>query len=395
MDLMKRAPLLLLLAVLLWAGMVPAQDAGPGSGAQFSVLTCGPGTDLYATFGHSAFRLRDPRQGIDWVYNYGTFDFQTPNFYVKFARGKLPYALSKQTFDRFLYTYELEHRWVSEQVLDLSPAETRALYNYLEVNHRPENRFYHYDFLFENCATKIPEVLQKVLGNSLAYSFGHLEEPQTFRDLIQKNLRRNSWSAFGIDLALGAVIDREATGPQHAFLPEYVESQIGSATLEGAPLVRRERMILDIEPLPPVFYFTATPLFWVLVLLGITLVITWIDVRNGAQSRVLDFTLFFLTGVSGLVLFFLWFLTDHTATAWNANLLWAFPLNFAISLWMLFGRPEAHIFRPYLMGLLVCIGLVLLLWTFGVQQFSPITIPILTALVVRYAYLLSRLTPRP
>lgn len=395
MPFVKHASLLLWLAAFLWAGLAPAQKATPGPGAQFSVLTCGPGTDLYATFGHSAFRLRDPRQGIDWVYNYGTFDFQTPNFYVKFARGKLPYALSKQAFDRFLYTYELEHRWVREQVLDLSPAEARELYDFLETNHQPENRFYRYDFLFENCATKIPGVLQEVLGTPLDYSFAHLEKSQTFRDLIQKNLRRNSWSSFGIDLALGAVIDRQASGPQHAFLPEYVESQIGHATLEGAPLVKRERVILDIEPLEPIFYFTATPLFWALVLLSLTLVITWIDFRNGAQSRVLDFVLFFLTGASGLVLAFLWFLTDHTATAWNANLLWAFPLNLAIAIWRLFARPKEGLFRPYLLGLLLCIGGVLLLWIFRVQEFSPIAIPILTALGVRYAYLLSRINPEP
>ena len=392
---MKWHPYLIWLAVLLTAPNLQSQVPDLSPRAQFSVLTCGPGTDLYATFGHSAFRLRDPELGIDWVYNYGTFDFHTPNFYMKFARGKLPYALSRQTFDNFLYTYQLEHRWVHEQLLDLSPVESRSLLAFLEKNNQPQNRFYQYDFLFENCATKIPEVLKKVLGEGLAFRYDHLQEPNTFRELIQKNLRRNSWSSFGIDLALGSVIDREATGPEYAFLPEYVESQIGNAILEGTPLVSRERVILDLDPPVPLFYFTATPLFWGLMLLGITLVITWIDFRNGARSKVLDFILFFLTGVSGLVIAFLWFLTDHDATVWNANLLWAMPLNLVPAFWLLFSAPKTGSLRWYLSGLLVLIGGMLLLWIAGLQVFSPVLIPVLAALTIRYSYLLSFFKPVP
>lgn len=392
---MKWRLLLFWLIFLLTAAQVPAQVPDLSPKAQFSVLTCGPGTDLYATFGHSSFRLRDPELGIDWVYNYGTFDFNTPNFYMKFARGKLPYALSKQRFENFLYTYQLEHRWVREQLLDLSPAESRSLLVFLEKNHQPQNRFYHYDFLFENCATKIPEVLKNVLGEGLTYSYNHLEGSDTFRDLIQKNLRTNSWSSLGIDLALGSVIDRKASGSEYAFLPEYVESQVGHATLDGTPLVSRERVILDLETLVPIYYFTATPLFWGLLLLGVTLAITWIDFRNGVRSKVLDFALFFLTGASGLVIAFLWFLTDHTATAWNANLLWAVPLNLLPAFWLLFSTPGDKVLRKYITALLGSIGGMLLLWIAGIQVFSPILIPVLAALAIRYAYLIRFYKPTP
>ncbi|TNF73169.1 MAG: DUF4105 domain-containing protein [Bacteroidetes bacterium] len=390
---MKWHPFLFWLAVLLTTTDLQSQVPDLSPRAEFSVLTCGPGTDLYATFGHSAFRLRDPERGIDWVYNYGTFDFHTPNFYMKFARGKLPYALSRQSFDNFLYTYQLEHRWVHEQLLDLTPAESRSLLTFLERNNQPQNRFYRYDFLFENCATKIPEVLNKVLGEGLAFRYDHLQDPLTFRQLIQKNLRRNSWSSFGIDLALGSVIDREATGPEYAFLPEYVESQIGNASLDGTPLVGRQRVILDLDPPVSLLYFTATPLFWALMLLGVTLIITWIDFRNGARSRFLDFVLFLLTGVIGLVISFLWFLTDHDATVWNANLLWAMPLNLIPAFWLLFSAPITGLLRRYLAALLILIGGMLLLWITGLQVFSPVLIPVLTALTIRYAYLLSFFKP--
>ena len=372
-----------------------AQKAELGPGARFSVITCGPGTDLYATFGHSAFRLTDPGKGMDWVYNYGTFDFNTPNFYTKFAKGQLPYALSKQRFENFLYTYQLENRWVREQLLDLSKAETESLYAFLEENHKPENRYYRYDFLFENCATKIPEILANVLGPGLVYTYDHIGDPLSFRELIQKNLRWNSWSSFGIDLALGAVIDRQAEGSEYAFLPEYVESQIQHASLGKSPLTPRGRVILDLPPPKALSYFTATPLFWMLLLLGLTLAITWIDFRNDTRSRVLDFFLLFLTGVRGLIIAFLWFFTDHNATVWNANLLWAFPLNLALAFIMLFPLLKAGQLRMLFRILLGLLLLVPVIWILKIQVFSLVLIPVWFALLVRYAYLISYYKPLP
>ncbi|MGB5315040.1 MAG: DUF4105 domain-containing protein [Robiginitalea sp.] len=385
---MKGSTLLFLLTCLLSVTISRAQDITASPEAQFSVITCGPGTELYATFGHSAFRFRDPTRGIDWVYNYGTFDFDTPNFYGKFVRGKLPYALAKQRFENFLYTYQLENRYVREQLLELSPAETNALLQFLEENNQPENRFYKYDFLFENCATKIPDILSKVLGPPLVYSFDHLTDSKSFRDLIHENLYWNSWSSFGIDLALGAVIDRKAEGSEFSFLPKYVEQQIANASLKDRSLGGRKRPILALNSPTPNAVFTATPLFWMLLVLGITLVITWIDFRNKTRSKVLDFILFFTTGAAGCLLLFLWFFTDHTATAWNGNLLWAFPLNLILAFGLLARPAGFKKERGYLILLLILLATGAGLWLAGVQIFSPVVLPLWAALMLRYIFLI-------
>ncbi|WP_088341844.1 lipoprotein N-acyltransferase Lnb domain-containing protein [Robiginitalea sediminis] len=382
---MKHIRILLLLLLSLVSRAAYGQQLSPQ--AQFSVVTCGPGTDLYAGFGHSAFRLRDPALGIDWVYNYGTFDFNTPNFYVKFARGKLPYALSKSDFADFLYTYQLERRWVKEQLLDLDAGQNASLLAFLEENNRPENRYYAYDFLFENCATKIPDVLKEVLGPGLEFRPDHLAGNRTYRDLIQLNLERNSWSSFGIDLALGAKIDREAPTEGYMFLPHYVREQMDNTTLSGQPLVLRERTILDLPNPENPLYFTATPLFWLLLLLGFTLAITTIDFRNDTRSRWMDFTLFLLSGGSGVVLFFLWFFTDHSTTVWNANLLWAFPPNLVWAFLLLRKKRPGAQTRKYLYLLLGLLGLCFPLWIAGVQAFSPLLVVAWAALGIRYAYL--------
>lgn len=362
-------------------------EAQLSSHAQISVITCGPGTDLYATFGHSAFRVQDPANNLDVVYNYGTFDFNTPYFYLKFARGKLLYALSRERFEDFLYTYQLEHRWVREQILQLTDYQRNELLRFLEINYQPENREYKYDFLFNNCSTKIPEVLKKVLGQGLHFEEDYLEQQFTFRQLIQQYLDVNSWSSLGIDLALGAVIDRKATALEHTFLPDYVLRQLSHTGLEDHPLVRRERTILDTVIPNGGMYFTMSPAFWFLLAVLFTITITYIDFQNNSRSRILDFLMFFSTGLVGLILFFLWFFTDHTATAWNFNLLWAFPLN-GLAAWYLIRRKAVPHFMPsFLLLLLALLALIPVLWILGVQAFSPLLVLIWLCLGLRFAFL--------
>ena len=125
-----------------------------------SLLTSSPGEDLYAQFGHSAIRITDTLSGQDLVFNYGLFDFNTPGFYVKFIRGKLPYQLGIQRFDAFLNAYIEENRQCRELEINLNEKERLALINFLSVNYLPENREYPYDFFFDNCATRIRDILE-------------------------------------------------------------------------------------------------------------------------------------------------------------------------------------------------------------------------------------------
>ncbi|MBT8236633.1 MAG: DUF4105 domain-containing protein [Bacteroidia bacterium] len=355
--------------------------------AEISVLTCGPGEDLYATFGHSAIRVQDHNLGIDIVYNYGTFDFNTPNFYTKFARGQLLYSLSRERFENFLYTYQLENRWVKEQILDLDTREKNTLFQFLENNYKPENRKYKYDFLFNNCSTKIPFVITSVFGNKIGFTEDHLKETSTFRDLIQENLHRNSWSSFGIDLALGADIDRKAAVKEHMFLPIYVLKQFDHTQIDNKPLVKRERTVLDPSNGDNSTYFTTSPLFWLLILFFFVATITYIDYRNLTRSRWLDVFLFLITGVIGIFIIFLWFFTDHTATANNANLLWAVPSHLGLIHILGSKKPLPDWIHKYSLVSLLFMGLLFIFWLTGIQTFSPVLLPLLFALILRTAYL--------
>jgi len=356
--------------------------------AKVSVITCASGDALYSAFGHTAFRVQDTALGIDVVYNYGTFDFNQPNFYLNFTKGKMIYSLSRRSFEGFLYEYELEKRWVKEQILDLTVAQRNQLLLFFEENYLPENRDYLYDPLLKNCSSITGDILKEQFGEAIVFDGSHLEKQYTFRQLVRQFMPVNTWSMFGIDLAFGSPVDRKATVQEHMFLPYYAMEQLRNTTFNGKPLVKRERTILDYNEHLQRGFFPLSPLFWFILLLAFTGTITYFDFKHKARSRWLDFSLLFLTGLTGTFLFLLWVATDHTSTPYNYNILWAFPVNLVIAFPFLF-QDKVPVWAPKYFGVtLGLMGIMLLLWALKVQIFSPVLIPLLLTLAIRYGYMI-------
>ena len=355
--------------------------------SKISLLTVGTGEDLAAKFGHSAIRLQDPTLGIDEVYGYGTYDFEDPNFYLNFTRGKLSYTISRIPFKYFDYSYQQEKRWIREQVLELDVQQRTKIVAFLENNLLPENKKYKYDFLFDNCATRIPMVFEKTLGSTFNFDYSYLEDQLTFRELIRLKLNPNSWSNFGIDLALGSVIDREATPYEHLFLPIYVYEQMKHTTLDGKPIVKKESVLLDIPEQENRALIFLTPLFWLGILLVLVCYITYTDYKNFRRNKWLDFFLFLVTGLAGVLIVFLWFGTDHLATKGNFNSLWAFAPNIFIA-FLMAKRNIPEWIITYIIFLTILLGITCVLWMFKIQVFSILLVIVLLALAVRYIYLI-------
>ncbi|MEM7485788.1 MAG: DUF4105 domain-containing protein [Bacteroidota bacterium] len=353
-----------------------------------SLLTCAAGDELYYAFGHSAFRVQDPNLGIDVVYNYGTFDFDRPNFYLNFVKGKLIYSLSRRTFDIFLYEYELKKRWVKEQILDLTLEERRKLLTFFENNFLPENRDYLYDPLLNNCSSITGDILVKQYGDAIVFKDSHLEKKYTFRELVRQHLHLNSWDMFGIDLAFGSVVDRKATTQEHMFLPYYAMEQIRNTTKDGKPLLKRERTVLDYNERTRNGFFPSSPIFWFTLVLVFTSVVTYLDNKHKTRSRWLDFSLFLITGLIGTLMLLLWVATDHTSTPNNYNVLWALPFNILVAFVFTAKSTLPKWLPKYLWSALALFGILAILWVVRVQLFSPVLIPILLTLALRYGYLL-------
>ena len=374
-----------LLILLTFAGLRPAK-------AQFwevSLLTADPGTELYSSFGHSAIRMREiGPDGRDLVFNFGTFDFDTPNFYGKFATGKLNYMLSVVPYDRFIVEYDYYKRGLREQVLDLNQEQKDFLLQHLDAQYAPERRFYKYDFFYNNCATKIRDAFEIAMGEQLVWSDSIAEE-KTFRNLIDEFVLPLPWADFGIDLALGAVIDRPATELEKQFLPTYMEQAFANATIfengVSRPLVKQSRVLLEYpKEVAQQSILNPTVVFWLLAIVFAAL--TLYGFKKGKLMKGLDIAFFGVLGILGIVVTFLWFFTDHSATLWNWNILWAFPGHLVL-VWGLVARPNAAWISSYLLFVLGATVVVLLLWMFGVQSFYPALVPILLLLLLRANFL--------
>ena len=357
--------------------------------SKISVLTFGPGEDLYSKFGHTSIRIQEPSVDIDIVFDYGNFASFEDGFYWKFIQGQLNYTMGGRRYKPLIEGYKSENRWVREQNLNLSFEEKKQLFDFLEKNFLPENRGYSYQFFFDNCATKIPEIFKKVFGEKIIYDTDYLEKKYTFRQLIHQKVKTNSWSGFGIDLALGSDIDKKATTYEHMFLPSYVYEQLSHTSLNAQPLVKDDILIYDAEVTNKSSDLIISPFFWLFLLLVIISFITYRDFKNNTQSKWLDFSLFFSTGAAGLLLVFLWFLTDHSATVNNFNILWTFPLNIIVA-FILLKKTIPIWISKYLWLLLIFLVVTLILWGLKIQIFSPLILLILIALAIRYVFLLMR-----
>ena len=357
--------------------------------AEISVLTMGPGNSLNDTFGHSAYRIKD--KSLDIVFNYGVYDFDAPNFYLKFAQGKLNYKIDVNNYDAFKNYYVRQNRTIKEQVLNLTLTEKQQVFNYLANNYEPENQFYLYDFFYDNCATKIKDVLVESLEQKVKFNEPKSLGNKTFRTLIYDNVDWNSWGSLGIDVALGSVIDRQAAKQEYMFLPEYIHTFFDNATIKNnseKKLVKESKIIFSKTAVKQPNYFLVSPIF-VLGILGLCILyLTFLDFKNNKRTKWLDLVLFSVTGIIGVFILLLWFATDHEATAQNYNLLWAFVINIFVIGQVLKQKPKAW-FTKYLKFLIIMLCLLTMHWIVGIQRFAFTLIPILLALFIRYLYLIN------
>ncbi|MBI2284938.1 MAG: DUF4105 domain-containing protein [Bacteroidetes bacterium] len=350
------------------------------SGLRISVLTCAQGQELYSTFGHTAIRVVDSVQQTDIVYNYGTFDFSDPHFYSKFTRGNLDYFLSTASLPDFMYEYQSENRDVHEQVLALGEQAKKAIQQALNDNLAGAARYYKYDFLYNNCTSRVRDILMKYGG---LQADQQLVSPGTsFRDMLHEYLDRGNqaWSKFGIDLVLGSPIDKKAGIAESMFLPDYLMKGIDSSVRSKDHNVLGEKILINrgTAPQEP---FRDTPLrlfSMVAVILGVlSLLKNKIAVK---LSTLFDLVLFLGTGLIGCLLLFMWLGTNHSACAANYNLIWAMPLNLvaAFAVWK---RPGW--FRKYMSVYALLLLAILLSWFWLPQQLNTGFLPIILLLLAR------------
>ncbi|MEM9723294.1 MAG: DUF4105 domain-containing protein [Bacteroidota bacterium] len=357
--------------------------------AQIGVLTCEPGPFIYSTFGHTCFHVFDPTTGLNEVYNYGTFDFETPGFVRKFVQGKLNYILSVEDYQRFRYFYLYNKRSVYEQGLLLSLPERQRFYEYLYTNALPENRMYLYDYFFKNCSSVPRDILFEQLGDSLQVDSSLFQPGNlTFRELIHEKLTRLPWMKFGIDLILGMKIDRKATPYEAMFLPDqlmaHLKKQNRILQQRAIPLVIFEGQPVYGEELPPYSGIRPSHITWTVFLL-IVLYTAW-QFRQNSTRRWLDCILFLIGGLAGIVMIVMWLGTDHSTTSHNLNLLWALPTHLVAAVALMRKHLPSWLGTYFLIAAILH-GLFILFHPLLPQVFPFAILPIVGSLFLRSIFL--------
>ena len=366
--------------------------------AEISVITCGPDQkELYSAFGHSAFRVYDPAHGIDEAYNYGVFDFDQPNFYLNFARGYSYYKLGVMEYPRFKYIYEYYNRFIHEQKLNLTTTEKDSLYAFLRWNAQPENQSYLYDYFYDNCATKIRDVVVLVFGDNVQFDDTHVTTDYTIRDLTDLYLQYQPWGDLAIDICLGLPMDKKATPYEYMFLPDYIERGFDNATIlrdgNQLPLVKEKIEVYKNRP-EEITYTYPHP--WIIFgfLFLIVSFVSFRDWNKKILSNWLDVILLTTTGLLGLLLLLLWVGTNHQAAAKNFNLIWALPTHLIVGILLLIKKKKKWMKQYFLIAHLITL-LLLFSWIFLPQPIHPFLLPVVAALSVRFIvnYRIRRISP--
>ncbi|MCW3124721.1 MAG: hypothetical protein JWO03_379 [Bacteroidetes bacterium] len=350
--------------------------------SRISLLTCSPGDELYSCFGHSGIRVTDYRQGFDVVFNYGTFDFGAPNFYLNFLKGHMIYMIGVDNYQDFYHQYIEEKRSIYEQEMHLNEEDRAKVFDFLVNNARPENRDYRYDFLFDNCATRISDVFEKNL-TGVKFDYSSFTDKKSFRTLINDYSENQPWEQFGMGLLIGLPVDRTATPKEETFLPDYLSKAFAHATISGRPLCGPRETILDITT-PPAQTLDKkiTPNIVFGVLLIIILLVTAFQSQKGKHFYFLDCFLFFLAGILGSLFLILGGFTEHTTTQWNLNLLWALPTHLVMAFFAPFVKNKPWV-RNYFLFTAILAVIMIVGWKLLPQKFLLTNILIATIFAVR------------
>ena len=357
---------LLLLFGLFTSNQIIAQDSTKAA-LQISILTCAPGEDVYTAWGHTAIRIIDASKQTDVVYNFGTFDFNTPNFLAEFVKGNLNYFLSADNFQNFILEYQYYGRSIKEQVLILTDAEKIKWQNALQNNLEGNNRYYLYNFITDNCTTRVKDGFYQFATSQVPPSNINSFRTHVVEAPYQQGI---PWIGLGIDVLLGAVSDQTPTALQAGFLPDLLFDQLAAQPSHIAITQNYDfTKTTASKPTDPIFYIVG--LMFVYLFVG-----KWNARWAVIAAKFFDIILLFIFGLGGLLLVYMSLFSLHTACHHNFNIVWIHPMYW-IALFCYFMKP---IWAGYLGRIFFIASIGLIVVSYWVPQSFSISVYLLMGL---------------
>jgi hypothetical protein len=355
--------------------------------ASVSLLTADPGPEVYSQYGHTAIRICDPDNHFDLVFNYGLFDFDSPNFIWRFVTGRTDYIVGATSYMDFLLEYQVGNRAVTEQVLNLKPEEKEKLWQALIKNIQPENRTYRYNFFFNNCATKPRDMIVSAIDGKVDYQWKG--EFKSLRDEVHFFTDKYPWTQFGIDFTLGAPADDPANLKAQQFAPDVLMESFSKAVILNDSAQARLLVLETHHPVVTVpsvskkaFSFPK-PIIVLWIIFAIIAVISYFEIKKKKHFHIVNAIIFGITGIIGTVIAFLVFFSVHPTTNINFLLLWLHPLHLVYAICLAVPSLRNRIAFTYL-GINLPFQIFALAGSlFLPQYFHPAMYPLLLILILR------------
>ena len=295
---------------------------------EISLLTCSPHQEVYSLYGHTAIRCHDKASGEDLVVNYGMFDFDQPYFVLRFVFGITDYSMGINTFDDFIRQYRYYRSSVTQQELNLTAHEKASIMQAIAENARPENLIYRYNYFYDNCTTRARDILVSHLDGEVRY-LQSIDSTATFRSMVHDCTEGHPWARFGNDLLLGLQADIPTSREQQQFLPLHLQKEFSNAVIVSGDstrqLIKRETII---EPgghqiIEQEFPIRPSTCFW--ILLGITVVLLFLEFMLRKNMWGYDLLLMVCCGLAGIILTLMIF-SQHPTVRLNLQILLFNPI---------------------------------------------------------------------
>ena len=350
-----------------------------------SLLTCSPGQEVYSLYGHTAIRVQVPKDSIDEVFNYGVFDFRKPHFTWHFVLGQTDYMIEPLPWKYFIIDYDRRGSSITEQELNLTPSEANCLLAALIENCQPENREYRYSFLYNNCTTKVRDMVEQVVRGNIQYpdTLPH----QTAREILHHYTAQHPWAQEGNDLLLGSEMDTILSERAAMFIPENMMQAFDGAYIlstngDMRPLVRSKKVILEAKQQVVEPEFPLSPLQAILVFAVICILILVLEVWTKRLWWLWDVLILLLQGIAGTLLTFMFLFSEHPGVDSNWQIWLLNPIYF-IGIPLVIKAATKHKETLWYAFYFAVLALFLLFSPWIPQVFAKITVPLALCLLTR------------
>lgn len=288
-----------------------SQSNSLSENAIVSIITCGTGNESYSLYGHTAIRIKDSTRGIDIVYNYGAFDFQTQNFILKFVKGDLQYFVTANNYSDFEASYIYDNRSIYEQELNLDLSKKQQLYQELNKSLFSEDRFYTYKFIDKNCTTMVIDKINAIVGSKIIATKKPIT--RTYRDILFPYVENHYFQKLGINIIFGKKVDNDA---ETLFLPLELFEVLKETQYKEEALVSKTNIVFEAKKIIPKISLLNSAFS----IIGLLLFIILVDKKS------INIIYLTLTGLLGVFLLLVGLYSNHEEVLWNYNILVFNPL---------------------------------------------------------------------